>query len=128
MENNLTIPTADEQTLAGTIENHRFKPAPPEFSRTALAWLDALPNYPDSADLFTLNEDNFALKLIRDLLENRTFELPIAANYPAAEWLNHFYFESKNRERIFGSKTFGVGYPLALAHVGGQKIAAPLFF
>lgn len=128
MENTPTNTQANEQTLTEPAETHARRYAPPQFSRTALAWLNALPAYPDSTDLFTLNENNFALKVIRELFEKQAFELPIAANYPAAEWLNHFYFEAKNRERIFGSKTFGLGYPFVLAEAGGHQMAAPLFF
>jgi hypothetical protein len=103
-------------------------PSVPAFSSAALAWLNALPNYPDTTDIFTLNENNFAIKCIRELLENKNFEIPIAANHPATEWLNHFYFESKNKEKVFGTKNFGVGYPLVIAEIENYQLAAPLFF
>jgi AAA domain/PhoH-like protein len=102
-------------------------PTLPAFSSAALAWLNALPNYPDTTDIFTLNENNFAIKCVRELLENKTFEMTIAANHPASEWLNHFYFESKNKEKVFGTKNFGVGYPLVIADIENYHLAAPLF-
>jgi AAA domain len=103
-------------------------PTVPAFSSAAMAWLNALPNYPDTTDIFTLNENNFAIKCMRELLENKPFEIPIASNHPASEWLNHFYFESKNKEKVFGTKNFGVGYPLVIADVANYQLAAPLFF
>ncbi len=102
--------------------------AAPEIGTAAREWLQALPNYPDTTDLFTLNEDNFAVKVIRELLDKPAFEIEIQANYPASNWLVHFYFESKNRERVFGSKHLGIGYPYVLAERHGQRLAAPLFF
>ncbi len=101
---------------------------PPQFSRTALAWLSAMPKSPDTSDLFNLNVDNLAVKVVREILENHNFEFQLETTHPAAEWFNHFYFESKNRERVFGSKNFGFGYPFILAEIGGHQIAAPMFF
>lgn len=118
-ENSQSIPT---QTQISELQT------PPEFSRTALAWLDARPAAPDTCDLFHVNVDNLAVKLVREVLDNRNFEFPLETVYPAAEWFNHFYFEAKNRERVFGNKNLGLGYPMVFGKTGGQRIAAPLFF
>ncbi len=99
----------------------------PSYSGAALAWLRALPQEPDIADLFSLSPDDFAIRCIGSLLEGRSFDLPIQAQHPGSNWLNHFYFESRNREKVFGSRNLGIGYPFALGRAGGQEIAAPLF-
>ncbi len=99
----------------------------PAYSPEALAWLQNLPAGLDRTDLFTLNDDDFAIRCIREMVENRSFELPIAAQHSAAAWFNHFYFEARNREKVFGTKNLGIGYPFILARTGGYEVAAPLF-
>lgn len=100
-----------------------------DFKGAPLAWLQARPGTPDLADLFDLNDDDFAVKCIREVLENRPFDLPLHVQHLAAgERFSHFYFESRNLERVFGTKNLAVGYPLALATVGsGLQLSAPLF-
>ncbi|MBL7828133.1 MAG: ATP-binding protein [Saprospiraceae bacterium] len=96
------------------------------YSGAALEWLNAQPAPPAKADLSALGDD-FAIRAIHELLDGRLFDLPIAANHPAGDWLNHFYFEARNREKVFGTKNLGIGYPMLLGRLGGQDIAAPLF-
>jgi len=96
------------------------------YSGAALEWLDARPQPPVKADLCALN-DSFAIQCIHELIDNRSFDLVIQANHPAGDWLNHLYFETRNREKVFGTKNLGIGYPFVLARVGGQEVAAPLF-
>jgi hypothetical protein len=96
-----------------------------------IQWLHALPTEPNTTDVFAINEDNFAIKLIREILSGKNFALPIAANFPASHWINHFNWESKNRERVFGQKTFGFGYPFVFMNAkkdGSLPLVAPLFF
>jgi hypothetical protein len=96
------------------------------FSGAALEWLTALPAPPTKADLCALGDD-FAIKCILELTANHAFDLSIHVNHPASEWLNHFYFEARNREKVFGTKNLGIGYPFVLTRLGRHDIAAPLF-
>lgn len=96
------------------------------YSGAALEWLNALPAPPAKADLCALGDD-FAIRAIHELVDGRLLDLPIVANHPAGDWLNHFYFEARNREKVFGSKNLGIGYPFVIGRVGGQEVAAPLF-
>lgn len=96
------------------------------YSGAALEWLNALPAPPAKADLCTLSDD-FAIRAIHELVDGRMLDLPITANHPAADWLNHFYFEARNREKVFGTKNLGIGYPFVVGRIGGQDVAAPLF-
>lgn len=126
MENKLADApvTSPEPTVPAPVNT---KPAPPTYSGAALNWLRALPAPPDMTDVFALNDGEFAIKCVRELIENRPFELTVNAQHTAAEWFNHFYFEARNREKVFGTKNLGIGYPFVLAKVGGQELAAPLF-
>ena len=99
----------------------------PAYSPEALTWLQNLPAGEDRVDLFALNDDDFAIRSIREMVENRPFELSVSAQHTAAAWFNHFYFEARNREKVFGTKNLGVGYPFILARTGGYEVAAPLF-
>lgn len=96
------------------------------YSGAALEWLFALPNAPVKADLCALGEQ-FAIPCIHELVENHAFDLPVQANHPAGDWFNHFYFEARNREKVFGTKNLGIGYPFVVARLAGTEIAAPLF-
>lgn len=96
------------------------------YSGAAMEWLNAQPAPPMRADLCSLNND-LAIRLIHELIDSRPFDLPLQANPPAGDWINHFYFEARNREKVFGSKNLRIGYPFVLANIGGQEVAAPLF-
>lgn len=124
MENNITdsasIPSLEEKIT-------RSVPAPPVYSDKALAWLKTLPGTLDRADLFALNDGDFAIKCIRELLEKPRFEILLEATHPASLWLNHFFFESKNLEKVFGTRNLGIGYPMMMAKLGGYDLSAPLF-
>jgi len=98
----------------------------PAYSGAALEWLNALPADPVRADIVTLDHD-FAIRSIHELIENRPFDLPVTVNYPAGNSFHHFYFEARNREKVFGTKNLGIGYPFVLARLGGHEVAAPLF-
>jgi Rad3-related DNA helicase len=98
----------------------------PAYSGAALEWLHGLPSEPVRADLVTLDHD-FAIRSIHELLENRPFDLPVVVNYAAGHSFYHFYFEARNREKVFGTKNLGIGYPFVLARLGGHEVAAPLF-
>lgn len=100
--------------------------AMPSYSGEALEWLSALPNEPVKADLTTIDAD-LAIRCIHEMVEGRKFDFTVQANFPAGEWLNHFYFEARNREKVFGTKNLGIGYPFVMAHLGGYHVAAPLF-
>lgn len=96
------------------------------YSGAALEWLNAQPVPPARADLCALGDD-FAIRAIHELANGRLIDLPIMVNHPASDWLNHFYFEARNREKVFGAKNLGIGYPFVIGRIGGQEIAAPLF-
>lgn len=96
------------------------------YSGAAMEWLNAQPAPPIRADLSALSNE-LAIRLIHELLDNRPFDLPLQVNPPAGDWVNHFYFEARNREKVFGSKNLRIGYPFVLAKLGGQEVAAPLF-
>lgn len=100
--------------------------AAPSYSGEALEWLSALPNEPVKADLTAIDAD-LAIRCVHELVEGRKFDLTIQANFPAGEWLNHFYFEARNREKVFGTKNLGIGYPFVMTKLGGYDVAAPLF-
>ncbi len=100
--------------------------AAPSYSGAALEWLSALPNEPTKADLTAIDAD-LAISCVHKLMENGRFELNVQANFPAGEWLHHFYFEARNREKVFGTKNLGIGYPFVMARLGGYDVAAPLF-
>jgi hypothetical protein len=121
MENNHT------DTAAAENKNSRAVPAPPSYSGDALTWLKTQPNSLDRTDLFALNDGDFAIKCVRELLEKQRFELPVEASHPASLWFNHFFFESRNREKVFGTRNLGVGYPMVVAKIGGYDLSAPLF-
>ncbi len=87
---------------ASSIENASV--AAPSYSGAALEWLSALPNEPTRADLTAIDAD-LAISCVHKLVENGRFELTVQANFPAGEWLHHFYFEARNREKVFGTKT-----------------------
>ncbi len=93
-----------------------------------LAWLQASPGTDNMADLFDLNDDDFAVKCIRTIMEGKPFEMPLSVQHlEAGERFAHFYFESRNLERVFGTKNLCVGYPMVLAQMGGVQVTAPLF-
>ncbi len=93
-----------------------------------LAWLQANPGGANMADLFELNDDDFAVKCIRALMEGKPFDMPLQVQHlEAGELFSHFYFESRNLERVFGTKNLAVGYPVLMAKMGGVNITAPLF-
>jgi len=96
------------------------------YSGAALEWLNARPEPPVRTDLCALS-DSFAIQCIHELVDNHSVNLTIQANHPAGDWLSHLYFEARNREKVFGTKNLGIGYPFVLAHIGGQDVAAPLF-
>jgi hypothetical protein len=110
-ENNLS----PEKTTASTA-----------YSSAALEWLNAKPAPPARADLTSIDGD-LSIRLIYELPAGKDMDLPIAANHPASEWLLHLYFESRNRERVFGSKNLGIGYPVLTGKLGNQDLSAPLF-
>jgi len=124
MENNTAdpaaVPTAEDK-------KSRLVPAPPMYSGKALNWLKTLPSSLDRADLFALNDGDFAIKCVREMLEKPRFELLMEATHPASLWLNHFFFESRNLEKVFGTRNLGIGYPMVLANLGGYELSAPLF-
>jgi hypothetical protein len=80
------------------------------YSSAALEWLNARPAPPARADL-TFIDGEMAVRLMYDLPGGKEIDMPVSASHPASDWLLHLYFESRNRERVFGSKNLGVGYP-----------------
>jgi hypothetical protein len=98
-----------------------------DYSAAALEWLNAAPKVPDMADLFALHTDDFAIRAVHDIVERPTFDLPAQGDYSGGAWLNHFYFESRNREKVFGTKDLYFGYPMVFFREAGQPVAAPLF-
>lgn len=96
------------------------------YSAAAMEWLNTQPAPPTKADLSALGDD-FAIRAIHELVDGRLLDLPITANHPASDWLHHFYFEARNREKVFGSKNLGIGYPIVMGRLGGQDVVAPLF-
>lgn len=115
-----------ESAIPALSPNENKSVATPAYSGAALEWLNALPNEPMRADLTTIDVD-LAISCIHELVENKKFDLSVQANFPASNWLDHFYFEARNREKVFGTKNLGIGYPFVLSKMGGYDIAAPLF-
>ncbi len=103
------------------------QPAALAYSAEALLWMKTLPHSLDRVDLFALNNDDFAVRLIRALTERSQFEVEVEAVHPSSVWFNHFYFEARNREKVFGTRNLGVGYPLVITLAGDQALSAPLF-
>jgi hypothetical protein len=100
----------------------------PDFKGAPSQWLRVQPGTPDMADLFDLNDDDFAVKCIRFVLEQRPFDLPLSVQHLAAgERFSHFFFESRNLEKVFGTKNLAIGYPMVYAQVQNLSICAPLF-
>ncbi|MGI9158873.1 MAG: hypothetical protein ACR2K1_03890, partial [Saprospiraceae bacterium] len=99
----------------------------PSYSGAALSWLQALPGGPDLADPFQLDDQDFAVRSIGALCSGRRFELPLQCRQEAGRVLQHFYFESRNREKVFGTKNLGLGYPFILKKLGELEVCAPLF-
>lgn len=96
------------------------------YSGDALAWLNALPKNRSHTDLVGLDSE-FAIRCIHDLVDFKSFELPLQVEHSGNEQLLHFYFEARNREKVFGTKNLAFGYPFVLARIGGYEVAAPLF-
>ncbi|TNE49218.1 MAG: hypothetical protein EP344_18295 [Bacteroidetes bacterium] len=124
MENNSPDTAASQPALP---ETKARAAAPPSYSGDALIWLKTLPNSLDRADLFALNDSDFAIKCIGELVSGKHFSLPVVSGHPASLWLHHFFFEAKNREKVFGTRNLGVGYPLVISKVGAYELSAPLF-
>ena len=118
--------TAAEQNPE-TPETPQTVQAVPSYSGDALIWLKTLPNSLDRADLFTLNDNDVAIKCISELVANKPFTIPVEATHPATLWFHHFFFEAKNREKVFGTRNLGVGYPMVVAKVEDYNLSAPLF-
>jgi AAA domain len=103
-------------------------PTLPDFKGAPLVWLQTKPGTLDMTDLFDLNDDDFAVKCIREVLENRPFDLTLQLQHlEAGQRFNHFYFESRNLEKVFGTKNLCIGYPVVMADVAGLSLCAPLF-
>ncbi|MDX2135917.1 MAG: hypothetical protein SFV52_14105 [Saprospiraceae bacterium] len=99
-----------------------------EYSGGALLWLNASPTPPDVADLFSLNDDDdFAVRCIKVLPDNKPFTLELTTAHASAGWINHFFFEARNREKVFGTRNLGIGYPMVVGAVGSTPVTAPLW-
>jgi hypothetical protein len=99
----------------------------PSYSGAALSWLQALPGGPDLVDPFHLDDEDFAVRSVGALCSGRRFDLPLQNRQEAGRVLQHFYFESRNREKVFGTKNLGLGYPFLLKKLGEFEVCAPLF-
>ncbi len=99
----------------------------PTYSAEALLWMRTLPSSLDRVDLFALNHDDFAVRFIRELFERPQFEMEVRSAHPSSVWFNHFYFEGRNREKVFGTRNLGIGYPMVLFQMGSMAISAPVF-
>ncbi|MCS6928238.1 MAG: hypothetical protein NZM43_01965 [Saprospiraceae bacterium] len=97
------------------------------YSTEALSWLKTLPSSLDRVDLFALNNQDFAVRFLRALFEGPHVELEVETMHPSSLWFNHFYFEARNREKVFGTRNLGVGYPVAFFKVDEVALSAPLF-
>jgi hypothetical protein len=110
------------------INDLQHAPTLADLKGAPLAWLQATPGTDNMADLFDLNDDDFAIKCIRTLMEGKPFDMPLSVQHlEAGERFAHFYFESRNLERVFGTKNLCVGYPMLMAQMGGVQVTAPLF-
>jgi len=97
------------------------------YSAEALSWMKTLPSSLDRVDLYALNNSDFAIRFVRELVERPQFEIEVEATHPATVWFNHFYFEARNREKVFGTRNLGIGYPMVLFRAGEMAVSAPLF-
>lgn len=89
---------------------------------------NALPFYLDRADICTVDDEtaDFAGLFSAELLTG-TLARQINVSTLAADKLRHLYFESRNFEKIFGTKTFGFGYPLLIDSFNSDLVVSPLF-
>jgi len=89
----------------------------------------ALPRYTDRLDIAQLTRDGaaFAAQCTEALFQQGTFEYVIDPPHTADHRLNHIFTESRNRERLTGAKTVGIGFPLFATLIDGKWIMAPLF-
>jgi len=103
-------------------------PVLPDFKGAPLAWLQSVPGSADISDLFELNEEDVAVKFISRVLDHPSFELHFQVERSeAGARFHHFFFESRNLERVFGTRNLAVGYPMVLSTHKGIPIQAPLF-
>ncbi len=69
----------------------------------------------------------FAATWMEQLFRQGQLQISAQPDFSASELLQHFYFSSRNHERIKGMPTLGFGYPLLLWRQEEATIAAPLF-
>ncbi|MFZ4633622.1 MAG: hypothetical protein ACOYNO_05375 [Saprospiraceae bacterium] len=121
----------EENLLTGAVHPvalHESASTQGEYSGAAQTWLHATPAPPDVCDLFALNdEQDFAVRCIKMITENRPFALPVQTEHYSMRWFNHFYFEARNREKVFGTRNLGIGYPFVMGRIGTQDVQAPLW-
>lgn len=89
----------------------------------------ALPDAFNRLDLCQLSRDEeiFAENFLNDLLRQQEVERELEPPYATDTQLQHIFFEARNRERIGGAKTIGLGFPLLALTKEGEQLLAPLF-
>lgn len=87
-----------------------------------------MPFYLNRADLCTVEDgaEGFATKFCGDLLQGQLF-CQLQVSDQALDRLRHLFFESKNFEKVYGAKAFGLGFPLWLDTLNTDLIVAPVF-
>ncbi len=88
---------------------------------------NALPYHLNKADLCRVDqrESAFAAALVRELLVGRS-PVVLDTREAAADKIRHLYFHSRNQEKVYGYKSFGLGYPLYVDTFRGELSVAPL--
>ena len=92
-------------------------------------FLNALPHFLDRIDITEVDQegDLFAYNFLENLFKAVPFEMEVFPSFFTGEKFRHLYFESRNKEKLKGPKTFGFGFPLFIRHEKDYLMAAPVF-
>ncbi|MBK7869172.1 MAG: UvrD-helicase domain-containing protein [Saprospiraceae bacterium] len=98
-------------------------------NNTHQTFLEILPLQANAVDLASIDPDAeaFASSWAEQLLKQGQLQINAQPDFPITEILQHFYFSSRNHERVKGLSTLGFGYPMLLWKQDDITIAAPLF-
>ena len=90
-------------------------------------YLNALHLDHDVLDLTEIFLDEFPNEFLEGIFKNGIHKSVFETSEVGAKKLNHFYFESKNLERIKGIKSLAIGFPMYIASDQEDFIVAPIF-
>lgn len=69
----------------------------------------------------------FAYDWLGQLFRQEQLQMQAQPDYPVSEKVQHFYFASRNHQRLKGAPNLAFGYPILYWQQQGETIAAPLF-